>query len=135
MTSDVEVQNPAPSMLDYEEARQELECQRGHGKEIEGDDHLTMVGEESQPVFGRIATAPQAFRYLATARSETSTPSFRSSGGSSVLPSLNFQPPCGGRESESPRSPWVGRHAVAIASDSKGESPPDAIGPPSLVSK
>ncbi len=32
MTSDVEVQNPAPAMLDYEEAIQELEGQRGHVK-------------------------------------------------------------------------------------------------------
>src|SRR3989442_14146136 len=31
ITSDVEVQNPAPAMFDYEEAIQELEGQRGHG--------------------------------------------------------------------------------------------------------
>src|SRR5260370_21767296 len=36
MTSNVEVQNPASTMLDYEEAIQELECQRGHSKEVEG---------------------------------------------------------------------------------------------------
>src|SRR5579864_426832 len=34
MTSDVEVQNPAPAMLDDEETIQELEGQRGHGKEV-----------------------------------------------------------------------------------------------------
>jgi len=60
MTSDVEVQNPAPAMLDYEEAIQELEGQRGHGKEVEGGDHLTMVSEKGQPAFSRIAAAPQA---------------------------------------------------------------------------
>jgi hypothetical protein len=46
MTSDVEMQDPAPAMLHHEKAIQELERQRGHGKEVEGDDHLPMVGEE-----------------------------------------------------------------------------------------
>ena len=52
MTSDVEVQNPAPAMLGYEEAIQDLEGQRGHGKEVEGDDHFAMVCEEGKPAFG-----------------------------------------------------------------------------------
>ena len=60
MTSNVEVQNPAPAMLDDEEAVQELEGQRGHGKEVEGDDHLAMVCEEGEPVFGWIAASPHA---------------------------------------------------------------------------
>src|SRR6266850_1631197 len=60
MTSDVEVQNPAPAMLDYEEAIQELEGQRGHGKEIKGDDHFVMIGEEREPAFGWIAAAAHA---------------------------------------------------------------------------
>jgi hypothetical protein len=58
MTSDVEVQNPASAMLDYKEAIQELEGQGGHGKEVKGNDHFTMVSEEGEPVFGRIATSP-----------------------------------------------------------------------------
>src|SRR5712692_10709474 len=62
MTSDVEVQNPTPAMLDYEEAIQELEGQRGHGKEVEGDDHLAMVGEEREPASGGIAASPQALQ-------------------------------------------------------------------------
>ena len=45
MASDVEVQNPAPAMLDDEEAVQKLECHRGHRKKVEGDDHLTMASE------------------------------------------------------------------------------------------
>src|SRR5450759_5488678 len=60
MPSDVEMQNPAPAMLDYEEAIQELESQRGHGEEVEGDDDLTMVSEEGEPPFGRIAASSQA---------------------------------------------------------------------------
>jgi hypothetical protein len=38
MTSDIEMQNPAPTMLDYEEAIQELECQRGQRTEVEDQD-------------------------------------------------------------------------------------------------
>ena len=60
MTSDVEMQYPAPAMLDDEEAIEEPECQSGHGKEVEGDDHLAMVSEEGEPVFGWIAASPQA---------------------------------------------------------------------------
>jgi len=62
MTSNVEVQNPAPAMLDDEEAVQELEGQRGHGKEVEGDDHFTMVSEEGEPAFGGVAASPQALQ-------------------------------------------------------------------------
>jgi hypothetical protein len=62
MTSDVEVQNPAPAMLDYEETIQQLEGQRGHGKEVEGNDRLAMVGEESEPAFVWIAASPQALQ-------------------------------------------------------------------------
>src|SRR6202023_815159 len=38
-------------MLDHEEAIQQFECERGHRKEVECDDHLTMVcqkGEQSR---------------------------------------------------------------------------------------
>ncbi len=38
MTSDVEMQNPARTMLDYQEAIQELECQRGQLTEVEDQD-------------------------------------------------------------------------------------------------
>src|SRR5437016_3582265 len=48
-----------PSSIN-EEAIQELEGQRRHGKEVEGDDHLTMVSEEGEPALGRIVAAPQA---------------------------------------------------------------------------
>ena len=33
-----------------------------HGKEVEGGDHLTMVNQEGQPVFSRIAAAPDALQ-------------------------------------------------------------------------
>ena len=56
------MQNPAAAMLDYEEAVQELEGQGGHGKEVEGNDHLTMVSEEGEPMFGSIAASPQALQ-------------------------------------------------------------------------
>jgi hypothetical protein len=31
-------------------------------KKVQGDDHLTMVNEEGEPAFGRIAAAPQALQ-------------------------------------------------------------------------
>src|SRR5215470_17168283 len=49
MRSGVEMENAAPMMLDDEEAVQHSEAQRGHGKEVEGSDHLTVVLEECQP--------------------------------------------------------------------------------------
>jgi len=60
MTSDVEVQDSAAPMLDHKETIEELEGQRGHGKEIKGDDHFAMIGEEAEPAFGWIAAAPNA---------------------------------------------------------------------------
>ena len=57
MRSDVEMQDPAPSMLDHKETIQELKTQRGHGKEIHGDDHFAMIGEEGEPASGGIAAA------------------------------------------------------------------------------
>src|SRR6266566_1801349 len=59
MTSDVEMQDLAPSMLDHKETIQKLEINRGHRKEIHGDDHFAMVGKESEPAFGWIAAAPR----------------------------------------------------------------------------
>src|ERR1700704_6310106 len=60
MTSDVEVQDSAAPMLDHKETIEELEGQRRHGKEIKGDDHFAMIGEEGEPAFGWIAAAPNA---------------------------------------------------------------------------
>jgi hypothetical protein len=47
-------------MLDHEEAIQHFECERGHCKEVECDDHLAMVGEKGEPALARIATTLQA---------------------------------------------------------------------------
>jgi hypothetical protein len=60
MTSNIEMQHPTAPMLDHEEAIQHFECERGHCKEVEGDDHLTMVGEKGEPALARIATTLQA---------------------------------------------------------------------------
>ncbi len=56
------MKNPESAMLDYEEAIQELEGQRGHGKEVEGHDHLMMVSEEGELMFGSIPATPQALQ-------------------------------------------------------------------------
>src|ERR1700681_3780465 len=93
-------------VFDDEEAREQLEGQRGDGEEIAGDDRLAVVGEEGRPAAGGIAAAWRAApkprrarprarkadqrpagsprrggrrRYRATLRSETSKPSFKSS--------------------------------------------------------
>jgi len=63
---DVEVQISAAPMLDHKETIEELEGQRGHGKEIKGDDHFAMIGEEQSQ---RLAGSPRRRtrrRYLAT---------------------------------------------------------------------
>src|ERR1700676_1467168 len=44
-------------VFDDEEAREQLEGQRGDGEEIAGDDRLTVVGEEGRPAGGGITAA------------------------------------------------------------------------------
>src|ERR1700676_3366772 len=44
-------------VFDDEEAREQLEGQRGGGEEIASDDHLAVVGEEGRPAGGGIAAA------------------------------------------------------------------------------
>ena len=51
------MQNPPPPMLDDEEAVEQLEGHRWHGEEIEGDDHLAVILEESQPAPAGITPA------------------------------------------------------------------------------
>jgi hypothetical protein len=80
MTSDVEVQDLAPAVFDHEETIQKLESQSRQGEEIKSDVRFSVIGQERQPAFGRIAAMRRVRRrYLATVRSETSKPSFRSS--------------------------------------------------------
>src|SRR5713226_9635410 len=57
LASHVDVQDPAPTVFDDEEAREQLEGQRGDGEEIASDDRLPVVGEEGRPAAGGIATA------------------------------------------------------------------------------
>jgi hypothetical protein len=60
MAGDVEMQNPAPAVLDHEEAIQDMEGQGGHGKEIHGNNGFAMIGKKGMPAPGRIAAAPDA---------------------------------------------------------------------------
>src|ERR1700687_2337862 len=57
IASHVDVQDHAPTVFDDEEAREQLEGQRGDGEEIAGDDRLAVVGEEGRPAAGGIAAA------------------------------------------------------------------------------
>ena len=60
MSSNVEVQDPAAPVLDDKEAVQQLERQRRHGEEVEGDDDLAVILEKRQPPFTWVATASNA---------------------------------------------------------------------------
>jgi len=53
MGRDIEVQNPAASVLDDEETVQHTERRGRHGEEIEGDDGLTVVVKKCEPFLGR----------------------------------------------------------------------------------
>jgi hypothetical protein len=57
MPRHVEVQNPAPSMLDDEEAVEQLKGHRRYAEEIEGRDDLAMILQEGQPTSARIPAA------------------------------------------------------------------------------
>src|SRR6185369_10802904 len=65
MRRDIEMQNPAASVLNDEEAVQHTERRGRHGKEVEGNDRLTVVVKKGQPFLGRITPAtdsPQVAR-------------------------------------------------------------------------
>ena len=103
VTGDVEMQDLPSPMLDDEEAVQQLERHRGHGEEVEGNDHLAMILEEGQRAFTRPPadgsdgdTEP---RFVPTPQNRA----FEVRRGSSVRPSLHSLLPSGGRALESPR--------------------------------
>ena len=60
MPSHIEVQDLAPSVLDDEEAIEQLEGDRRHGEEVDGDDHLTMILQKRKPPFGWVTAAAYA---------------------------------------------------------------------------
>ena len=52
-----EMQNPAPTMFDHEQAVQHSEAQGGHGEEVQRHDGLAVIPQEGPPALSRI-TAP-----------------------------------------------------------------------------
>src|SRR6185369_9369170 len=65
MRRDIEMQNPAASVLNDEEAVQHTERRGRHGEQVEGNDRLTVVVKKGQPFLGRITPAtdsPQVAR-------------------------------------------------------------------------
>jgi hypothetical protein len=52
MTSDVELQNLTLAMFDDEEAVQRAKAKGRNREEVECRDHLTMIVQESEPLFG-----------------------------------------------------------------------------------
>jgi hypothetical protein len=57
MPGDIEVQDPAASMFDDEQAVKQLEGHGGHREEVERNDHFTVGLQKSQPLLRRITTA------------------------------------------------------------------------------
>jgi len=60
MSSDVEMEDLAASVIDHEETVQQLERQGRHGEEGESDQHLAVILEKCQPALAWIAAAPDA---------------------------------------------------------------------------
>ena len=68
MSSNVEMENPAAPMLDDKEAVQQLERQRRHGEELEGDDDLSVILQKRQPPFTRVVSAVNSYLPLGRTR-------------------------------------------------------------------
>ena len=62
MSGDVKVQDATATVLDDEEAVQQLKRQSRHGEEVDGNDHLAMVLKKGKPALCRIATMPDSLQ-------------------------------------------------------------------------
>jgi len=60
MSGHVEVQNLPSTVLDNEEAIEELESRRRHGEKVERSDYLAVICQECQPLLARIPTPSDA---------------------------------------------------------------------------
>ena len=60
MSSDVEVQDLAPPVLDNEEAVEHAERHRWNGEEVKRHDGLLVILQECQPPLARVATAAES---------------------------------------------------------------------------
>jgi hypothetical protein len=60
MSGHVEVQNLPATVLDNEEAIEELESRRRHGEEVERSDYLAVIRQECQPLLARVSTSSNA---------------------------------------------------------------------------
>src|ERR1035438_3418893 len=60
MSGHIEVEDLATAVLYHEEAIQQLEGHRRHGKEIERHDHVAVIVKKGEPSLARIAAAQNA---------------------------------------------------------------------------
>ena len=60
----IEMEDASPTMLDHEEAVQETKRDCRNGKEVEGDDGLSVIVEEGQPTLRWIASATHSPQVL-----------------------------------------------------------------------
>ena len=104
MSSDVEMQDPVAPVLDDKEAVQQLERQRRHGEDIEGDDDLPVILQKSQPPFTRVASALNSTQIPGNRPLRGNEPEIQqlavNPGG---LPSPDSPPPIVGSAPGSPR--------------------------------
>ena len=102
VSCDVEVQDPAPSMLDHEKAVQHSERRRRHGKQVQADDGFALIAKKRKPLLRRVAPRTIRRKYRATLLSETAKPSFWSSPWILEHPSRDFLVPGAGSGREFP---------------------------------
>ena len=56
------MQDAAPRVFYDKEPIQKFEVERGHGKEVHGDDRLAMIGQEGLPTLARITAPSETFQ-------------------------------------------------------------------------
>jgi len=56
---DIEMNYPASTVFDDEEAIRDSECEGRHGKKVHGHDHIAVIAQESSPELARLLTGIQ----------------------------------------------------------------------------
>jgi len=79
MSGDVKVQDATATVLDDEQAVQQLKRQGSDGEEVDDSDHLAMVLKKGKPALCRIATMPDALQVSGNSAFRDEKPSFSNS--------------------------------------------------------
>ena len=79
MTRDIEVQDPAAAVFDYEEALEHPEGHGGNGEEVKRNGYFTMIPQKRKPMFRGIVVAvyaPQISRHRSLGYNEAQSLNF-----------------------------------------------------------